>query len=121
MMRFDQRGCDAVLYLGSIPPFCSARQHPHLKRVFYTALAQVDIEDLCPLILIRQADKEDLIETALANEFSRQQIDAVGCCRYKDHRLLLLHPGKEGGEDPRGRTGRALFGPYDSGLYLVYP
>ena len=63
------------------------------------APAEVDVEDLEPLVVERQIDEEHLVEAALADHLGRQQVDAVGGGADEQAARLLLHPGEEEAED----------------------
>ena len=65
----------------------------------HAAAAEVNLEDLDPLVVQRQVDEEDFVETSFANHFGGQQVDAVGGGGDEEAARLLLHPGQEERED----------------------
>jgi len=59
------------------------------------ALFQVDIEEGCPRLVIRQVDEEYLVEAPFAQQLWGQQVYVVGGGGQERAVLALLHPGEE--------------------------
>src|SRR4030042_5064124 len=61
----------------------------------------MDGEDGPSFLRVRQGDKKDLIKAPLSQYLGREEFNHIGCGCNKDESAFLLHPGKEGGQDPR--------------------
>jgi hypothetical protein len=94
--RLELGADEALGGLGDSPQVEVLADHGH------ALAAQVHLQDLLTLGRRGQVEEEELVETPFAQELGRQARDGVGGGEDEHRRLLLLHPGEEGGQHPAG-------------------
>src|SRR4029077_12422791 len=101
-----ERALDGGIDLGPEIAICRSSDFVQIKlrRISFPP-RKLDREDLFALGLIRQIDKEQLIETSLANQFGRQHRDVITGRGNEDRRLAVLHPGEKRSEQSRRNSG----------------
>src|SRR5262249_3332500 len=119
-MRGRERRDDALLDLRAGPALRELLDRLEVELIGVDATAaEVHLEDLDALVVERKVDEEDLVEAALADQLGRQEVDPVRRGADEEAARLLLHPGKEEGEDAAELAFLGLR--VDAGLDLVEP
>ena len=104
-------------------PALHASGHPiqfYAGRVHATA-GEVNLEDFQPFFEFRQVEEEYLVEPAFADDFRRQQVDAVGRRDHEQPGGLFLHPGQEEAEDAIEHAGFILVLARNAVFHFVEP
>lgn len=62
--------------------------------VINPAFVQIDGEDICPHLPVRQVEEEDLAHAALSDQFRRHAMNAVGRSDYKYLAVVFRYSGE---------------------------
>src|SRR4030042_785752 len=66
-----------------------------------TVFLQVDGENGLSFLKLGEGDEKNQVKTTFSQDLWGKEFDDVGCRGNKDESAFFLHPGKEGGKDPR--------------------